>query len=47
MEYVAGEIVWSPKGGSGIAQEDQQQGIVEAHVVKGNNMQAFNDTARL
>ena len=41
MEYDAGDLVWSPKAGWGIAKKRPQQGKVEVYVAKGNDARKF------
>ena len=41
LEYQAGELVWSPKGGWGITKEDQQGQNVDVYVAKGDDVRTF------
>ena len=41
MTYDAGDLVWSPKVGWGIAKEDEQQGRVAVYVARGDDVREF------
>ena len=41
MEYHAGDLVWGPEGGWGIAMNDQKGGVVEVYVAKGDVVRKF------
>lgn len=41
LEYRAGELVWSPKGGWGITKEDQEGKNVVVYIAKGDDVRTF------